>query len=192
MIVVTKKCIFKPKASCFPNPHLVVFNQNISTALWPERNREFNQNKKGKDATCKVRKEKTEGGRIQEKDSCTLVIWTESWLLSFLSFQVFHFCHHNILQDINKKLIYYESDTNWMRGYSWLMDWTEMWSQVNILMTYSLTRLDLRHDDSSVFVFDWEDIKKKAFVKSWLHLLQWISVNQLNVFNVTSFKDNKY
>lgn len=29
---------------------------------------------------------------------------------------------------------------------------TEMWSKVKILMTYNLTRLDLRHDDSSVFV----------------------------------------
>ena len=40
---------------------------------------------------------------------------------------------------INKKLIYLvRVTTNWMRGYSWMMDWTEMWSKVNILMTYSL------------------------------------------------------
>lgn len=53
---------------------------------------------------------------------------------------------------INKKLISCESDNKLDEGIFLSDGLTEMWSKVNILMTYNLTRLDLRHDDSSVFV----------------------------------------
>lgn len=132
--------------------------------------------------TRQVCKEKTEDGRNQEKDSrtpginvsvrfCNLKInysvcrLVETYLdykkciKSGLDFSLVSFISSvsllsgSIWLYINKKLIYLvRVTTNWMRGYSCLMDWTEMWSKVNILMTYNLTRLDLRHDDSSVFV----------------------------------------
>lgn len=109
---------------------------------------------------------------------------------------------------INKKLIYLvRVTTNWMRGYSWMMDWQRCgvkskfwWLTTWPDLTWdTMTRLCLFSDFSlflccrlAVTVTLFKTEFKKAFVKSWLHLFHWISVNQSNLFSVTSFKENKY
>lgn len=103
---------------------------------------------------------------------------------------------------INKKLIYLvRVTTNWMRGYSCLMDWTEMWSKVNILMTWpdltwdTMTRLCLFSDFSlflccrlAVTVTLFKTEFKKAFVMSWLHLFHWISVKPVEFVQCDQFQ----
>lgn len=133
-------------------------------------------------------------------------MWAESRLLS----RLFHFkCFTSLRKYLalhkQKTDISCESDNKLDEGIFLSDGLTEMWSKVNILMTWpdltwdTMTRLCLFSDFSlflccrlAVTVTLLKTEFKKAFVKSWLHLFHWISVNQSNLFSVTSFKENKH
>lgn len=135
-------------------------------------------------------------------------MWAESRLLS----RLFHFkCFTSLrkylaLHKQKTDILWEWQQTGWGDILVW---WTEQRCGVKSIFWWLTTWLDLTWDtmtrlclfsDFSLFLCCRLAVTvtllktefKKAFVKSWLHLFHWISVNQSNLFSVTSFKENKH